>query len=248
MAANPTDKLTPKERSAQKQREKITALTGITFEGGLGDMLSAAVAEGLRTGLRPVDQDEENSAIHCNAEYHFARFTGPGSTLAPLLYGISFHLAKDSGNFSLSMQNLKRFLNVTEDEAIYAAASLLVAAGFWVVIKTQLGTPTQYRPVGHEEWAAKHTGFCTRKWEFPHNELTELRTLGKRLHGILGCEHLFDHVIAGWRKIGFSDDEICEYARQFVRGPVYKQLAAGVAVRKGFGDYLRAKWAATNLG
>jgi hypothetical protein len=45
------------------------------------------------------DDDKSYSPIECCAEFHFARFTGKGSTLAETLYHISFHLAKKSRSF-----------------------------------------------------------------------------------------------------------------------------------------------------
>src|SRR5579859_5224818 len=94
--------ISPQERKQEKIIKHVAAITGTT----LHHSLAAAVEDALRTGLKQTnkEQEEENGfRLHCNAEYHFARFTGDGATVAPLLYSISFHLAGDSKNFFISM-------------------------------------------------------------------------------------------------------------------------------------------------
>src|SRR5580704_5267576 len=134
--AKPTDK-TPQEIKRAKQRAQFQEATGITFPEGdvFGQMMAAKLNDALRIGAHTINPDEEDSPIHCSHEWHFARYCGPGSTLAPLLYGISLHLTKDSGNFKMAAESIARYLNKKKPDEVYAAASLLVADGFWQVIE-----------------------------------------------------------------------------------------------------------------
>jgi hypothetical protein len=229
-------KLTPKERAAQKQREKISALTGVQFEGELGAQLAGAVDDMLRTGLRQVDPDEE-MALECGSEYHMARFSGPGATLAPLLYSVSMRVGGKSGDFFPSLKKMGRYLNVTDDDALYGAASLLEASGFWERIEAPLGKPVKYRPVPHSEWELNHPGFCTRKTEFPFRDDDTLAKLGTALYGVLG-EEFFPNVLKGWRKFG-TDEQLVEYAKEFLVQDAGQENGAARRIR--FGQYLRSK-------
>src|SRR5580704_1006795 len=138
--AKPTDK-TPQEIKRAKQRAQFQEATGITFPEGdvFGHMIAAAVDDAVRTGARRINTDEEDSPIRCNAEWHFSRFNGAGKTVAPLLYQVSFHLAKNTGSFHLKVAKSAKFLN-TKPDNIYEAAHLLVASGFWQVIEAEIGT------------------------------------------------------------------------------------------------------------
>jgi len=191
----------------------------------------------VRTGLRSIKADDEDSPLHCSSEYHFARMSGEGSTLVPLLYGVSFHLAKESKTFNLSLQKLGRFLNVKKGDYIYAAAHLLLASGFWEMIEAESGKPVMYRPVGHAEWAQKHPGFCTSKIEFPYSDGDEL---GRALHGILGGEKFFPNVLQGLRNTGATDEQIKEAARKFIVEDANK--GSGKERRKRFQKYLEEQY------
>jgi hypothetical protein len=117
-----------------------------------------------RTGLKRVNPENEDSAFHCSAEWHFARFTGDGSSLAPLVYNIVFRIAGESGNFAASIAKVAKYLGVNK-RYVFDAANLLVTAGFFEVIEAEQGKATQYRPVSHSDWAKKRPGYCTKKIE-----------------------------------------------------------------------------------
>jgi hypothetical protein len=213
-------------------------------KGPFPEVLLRGIDDARRTGLRPTNPDEEDSPVQCNAEWHFARFSGEGSKIAPLIYGMAMRVAGDGGTWSLSAQKIAAFLNVEKDDYVYAAIDLLVAAGFFEVIEEMLGRPTKYRPIGHRQWAAKHSGFCTVKHEFPFQDETVVAALGRKLHGILGGETFFTGVLIGLRKTGLTPDEICGYARQFLE--LDKGHGGGKERRKRFGVYLREQ--AVSLG
>lgn len=221
----------PKTIGTKRRAELLTLLKVKEFPEPLLQAIDAL----LRTGLRTVNPDNEDAPIECCAEYHFARMSGVGATLAPLLYFISFRLAKESGNFHLSLQKLQRFLNVQKDDYMYAAAYLLAASGFWEVIEAPLGEPVRYRPIGHEEWARKHPGFCTSRLKLAYSDGDEL---GRALYGILGEEY-FDNVLKGLRNTGASDEQIKEAAKQFMAED--KNRGVGRERRKRFQEYLESK-------
>lgn len=239
--AAPTDK--PQETKAGKVRDKVQELTGITFSGDLGDQLASAVNDALITGARTVDADKEDSPIECNAEWHFARYSGTGATLVPLVYHISWHLAGESGCFFLSVQKLAKYL-VAKDDNVYAAVHLLETDGFWELIEALPGKPKRYRPVGHKEWSEKHPNRCTKKVEFPHAADDEqLAEFGRKLYGILGGLQFFPNILRGYRKAagGLTDDEICDAAKRFLEDDA-DFYSSDVVRRKRFKEFLKAEY------
>jgi hypothetical protein len=187
-----------------------------------------------RTGLRRVNPENQDSPFHCSAEWHFARFTGDGSSLAPLVYNIVFRIAGESGNFAASAEKIAKYLNVNV-RYVYDAANLLVAAGFFQVIEAEQGKPSQYRPVGHKEWADKHPGYCTTKIEklFPDED-----ELGKKLFGILGGEKYFPNTLKGLRNTGATDEQIEQSGKDFM---MQDKGNGSKGRRKRFQDYLRSQ-------
>ena len=191
---------TPQEIKAEKLLQQFQEPTGVSLSGDLAVMLASKLDDSIRTGARQINAAEEDSPIECCAEWHFARFTGPGKNYVPLLYGIAFHLAGESGNFFLSMSKAAKFLGVDRDE-LYDAAHLLVASGFWQKIEAEIGKAVKYRPVGHKEWAQLHPGRCTKKLEMGFTqEDEELALLGRNLHAIFGGEKFFSEVLKGYRR------------------------------------------------
>jgi hypothetical protein len=73
-----------------------------------------------------------------------------------------FHLGSKSNDAFPSIQKLARYFN-RNDDYLYSAVNLLVIAGFLEVLESEQGKTVHYRPVGHEEWAGKHPGFCVHK-------------------------------------------------------------------------------------
>lgn len=194
-----------------------------------------AIHDQSRTGLRKVNPENQDSPFHCSAEWHFARFTGDGAALAPLVYNMMFHVAGESGNFAASAVKIAKYLNVT-DRYVYDAVGVLVAAGFLQVIEEELGKPTQYRPIAHKEWAEKHPGFCTKKIEklFPDED-----PLGPKLFGILGGEKYFPNLLKGLRNTGATDEQIEQSAKDFME---HDKGNGSRSRRKRFQDHLRAQY------
>jgi hypothetical protein len=181
-----------------------------------------------------VNPENQDSPFHCSAEWHFARFTGDGAALAPLVYNMMFHVAGESGNFAASAVKIAKYLNVT-DRYIYDAVGLLVAAGFLQVIEEEKGKPTQYRPVAHKEWAEKHPGYCTTKIEklFPDED-----PLGKKLFGILGGVKCYPNWLKGLRNTGATDEQIEQSGKAFME----QDKGSGSRGRwKRFQDYVRSQ-------
>jgi hypothetical protein len=188
-----------------------------------------------RTGLRRVNPDNQDSPFHCSAEWHFARFTGDGASLAPLVYNVVFRIAGDSGNFAASAAKIAQYLNVNV-RYVFDAANLLVASGFFQVIEAEQGKPTKYKPVGHAEWVEKHPGYCTKKIEklFPDED-----ELGKKLYGILGGEKYFPNLLKGLRNTGATDEQIEQAGKDFME----RDKGNGSrGRRKRFQDHLRAQY------
>jgi hypothetical protein len=237
-------------KAADAQRKKeIEQLTGLTFSNAPGsDKLWRAIDEQIRkvggpaeikkrTGLKPIGEDEPAYPLECSAEFHFARFTGMGATLAPLVYGVMMHVAKTDGVWWMSMQKLARYLGQNRDEVIYAAVDLLVKAGFLKVAKRELGAATHYEVVGHKEWAAKYPGYCICKEEkFPWPSDSDEAPLGVKLYAITGMKY-FENVLKGWRKTGLTDEEICACMKRFIRTDGF--AGSHAERRKAFGLFLR---------
>jgi hypothetical protein len=220
----PTDKPLP-----PKLREALLKQIGmIEFP----DQWLRRLHEALRTGIRQVPEGEV-APYHCSSEWHFARFTGDGATLAPLVYGVMFHLASKSEDAFPSIQKLGRYFNVNDDY-LYAAARVLVLSGWLEVLESERGKTVHYRPVGHQEWAGKHPGFCVHKDELYFSMGDEL---GRALYGILGGEKYHPNVLKGLRNTGATDAAIKLAAVQFMKTD--RGNGEGKDRRKRFQAYLR---------
>jgi hypothetical protein len=249
----PQQKQSPQQRQQEKIVERVREWTGCEFAFFMAEW----VHDAMRTGLRATDKEEEEAKgyrLHCNAEYHFLRMTGRGAPLVPALYAVSMHLASESRNFHISLEEVAKFLGMDakNNDAVYGAASLLVASGFWLVIEKQSGKPTKYTPIGHKEWAERCGGdgwydaglgqyvkvgrYCTVKAQFPFNENTPERVLGRKLHGIVG-EKYFAGVLKGWLKLG-TTEELETWAKDFMVEDAGQQ--DGISRRVRLGDHFRA--------
>jgi hypothetical protein len=233
------DKPSPQEIKAAKIREKAKQLTGIDFSGAFGDQLAGALNDAVRVGAGRLTKEDDLPA-YCCAEFHFAKYSGPGSTLVPYLWGIAWHLAKHSNSFHLSLEKLAPVLH-TKEELLYAAADLLVTDGFWKVTESKNGKPVNYSPVSHTEWAQKHPGRCGEKIVIEYAETgSELYLLGRKLGAVLGGERFHKNVLLGVRAAApnrSTPDEICAHAKRFMA--LDKGKGSGKERRKRFLEYLR---------
>jgi hypothetical protein len=116
-------------------------------------MTTATVTSDL--GYRPNFGDRKA----CFAHYH----------LKVEEYGLWAHarqLAHDSGIFYFDGRKIAERFGETGKNTIYRIGKNLVRKGWLVVVrkpkrlKNGMFSPAQYRPVSHEEWAARHPGAC----------------------------------------------------------------------------------------
>jgi hypothetical protein len=84
-------------------------------------------------------------------------------------YGLWTHarqLAHESGIFYFDGRKIAERFGQTKKDAAYRVGRNLIRKGWLVVVrkpkrlKTGMFSPGQYRPLTHEEWAAKHPGTC----------------------------------------------------------------------------------------
>jgi hypothetical protein len=147
-----------------------------------------------------------------------------------------FHLAKKSEDAFPSVQKLTRYFSV-DDKYLYSAVRVLVLGGWSDVLESEQGKTVHYRPVGHEEWAGRHPGFCVHKGigELPYSEGDEL---GRARYGIMGGEMYHPNLLKGLRNTGASDDAIKSAAHSFMKTDHGR--GGGKERRKRFQAYLRA--------
>jgi hypothetical protein len=116
-------------------------------------MTTATVTSDL--GYRP----NFGESTACFAHYH----------LKVEEYGLWAHarqLAHDSGIFYFDGRKIAERFGETGKNTIYRIGKNLIRKGWLVVVrkpkrlKNGMFSPGQYRPVSHEEWAARHPGAC----------------------------------------------------------------------------------------
>src|SRR5579864_3065239 len=153
--------------------------------------------------------------FYCSAEYHLARLSGCGATVAALIYSQSLRVSKKSGVFSASIPTLAAFFNVDE-RTVRKAMRLLVALGFFEIIREECGASVKYRPIHHRDWAPKHPDRCATKDEMPWDDEVK-DTLGPELHAISGHRFkVYPNFLKGMRNTGHDDAAIREHFRAFI--------------------------------
>jgi len=174
-----------------------------------------AVDDQLRVGARHTT-DADEFVLECSSEWHFARFTGDGATMASLVYSVAFHLAGKDGTLFVSVPNLARYLNAKE-YPVRKAAELLVLSGFFQrsgASGDDDGGTRAYRPVPHSEWAKSHPGMCCHR--FKMHGCDPDAALGRAMYAATdGRFKFYGNVLKGWRKLGFTDTELAEHCRAF---------------------------------
>src|SRR6476646_9983175 len=177
----------------------------------------------------------EDSPLRCNAAYHMLRFTGKGARLRFALYDQSMALGHNSERFFASLRGAASFFNCYENE-LYAAAKMLRDSGWWEVIDQGYGQPTNYRPLDHASWVVRHPGRCCEKLPMPWDGQQQ-DGLGKELFAITGGVTFFPNVLAGWRKLGWCDEEIVLHTRRFVKDNPRPEKRKLSGYRKALGDF-----------
>lgn len=174
----------------------------------------------------------ETGHYHCSAEWHFARLTGKGATLAAIIYSHSLRLSKKSSVFSASVPRLAAYFGVDE-RTVRKAIRALVALGFFEIARQEAGVSVNYRPVHHRDWSVKYPGRCTEKLEMPWAD-EQQDTLGPELHAISGHRFtVFPNFIKAMRKTGHSDASIRGHFRTYVQ----QTLPTGKQWRNGFAGH-----------
>jgi hypothetical protein len=181
---------------------------------------------------------EGDSLLHCSTEWHLAQLKGKGARLTLYLYDLSCRVSVRTGRFSPSMQRMAAYLQCTPGE-LYCAAAMLVEEGFWIVLDSGIGKPTQYRPVRHKEWQESNPNRCTTKASMPWDE-EQQDQLAPLLYGVTGGHTFYTNVLTGWRRrSGLTDEAIIERAKVFMSTPDHTKN--GSAFRKALGEFLCSK-------
>lgn len=247
----------PRNFKPSERARRGAALARITFIGKAANVLAEAVCDSVQTGLArlwKLDDDGERiplssedderlyAPIECSSDYHFARFTGDGAAVAPLLYARAMCIAGESGNFFVSLEGLEGYLNC-DRHVLGNAARLLTFSRFFRRNEGRKGKPTSYTPISHAEWTKTNGGiYCVKKQQFPWRNDSELAAFGTRLYGITN-EKWFDNVLKGIINAGQGAgiDAICEAAKEFMVSDADRHTI-GRSRRKRLQSYLKDRF------
>jgi hypothetical protein len=144
------------------------------------------------------------STLFCSAEWHLSKAK---STLVPLIYSLAFRLAKNSGVFSASLRTLASYFG-SGYKTVWRAVHELIKLGFFELVNEELGKPSIYRVITHEQWAENHRGQCSEKMMFPWSGENKDK-LGIDLHAASGARvTFFPNQLKALRNTGLTDAEI----------------------------------------
>jgi hypothetical protein len=152
----------------------------------------------------------QETAVFCHYYRHIAKLSQK-SPLPLALYCLISTVSNKSDRFGVSLRDVADYFGV-DFKNLHTAKDKLVEAG-WLVKLTQedvLGKPTLFRAVTHDEWIKnpKNALTCCAKRSFNPSVGD---ALGNKLKKILGVT-LFPKVLAQWRGLGFTDDELYIFA------------------------------------
>jgi hypothetical protein len=181
--------------------------------------------------------DAVYSTLFCSAAYHISQLKGKGAKDAFILYDRCCALGHETKKSFINLRNLAPYLHVHET-ALYAAASLLVDAGWLLVESRKSGSPTTYRPVSHDAYAFSHRDTCVQTYSPDYWTQDQL---GKSIYGLTGGIKIGGpNVLAGWRKLFAQDEIILIHAEKYLQtNPKPKHKHEYTIWLKGFGSYLR---------
>lgn len=177
------------------------------------------------------------STIHCCPSYHISQLTGDGSTLVFYLYDICCRLSNKSDKAFPNLRQLAEFLHCNESK-IYPAAGLLVDAGWLVELSRKRGTPTIYRAIQHDEWAATHAGRCVEKLA---PDYWKADPIGAAFYGTTGGVKIpGPNILTGWLRLCDDNAELfLERVKAFAATtPLPKYTRQYPAWRKALGSFL----------
>lgn len=179
------------------------------------------------------------STLHCSVVYHITQFKGRGSAIAFALYDRCCAVGYKSDKAFLNIKTvLAPYLHCHPNE-LFAAAALLEDAGWLIAESRKPGSPTQYRPISHDEWVAAHSSeSCVRTYA---PDYWQQDPLGKAFYGITGGIKVGGpNVLAGWRKLFAQDELIIIHAKKYASmTPIPKRKHEYALWLKSFGEYLR---------
>jgi hypothetical protein len=164
------------------------------------------------------------SRYHCSPEWHLSRLRH--TPFAGLLYSFARRISKESGRFHGSVVGMAEYFGVSRFTAQRAIAAL-VDLGFFVQVAREPFSPVVYRPVSHNDWAAKHPGNCAVKEWFPWSSEGG-DELGVRLWNASGGKVKFmSFQLVALRNTGLSDEQIVAAFEEFVAAGQARRQAGG---------------------
>jgi hypothetical protein len=178
------------------------------------------------------------STLLCSAAYHITQLKGKGSAIAFTLYDTHCRLGYKTHKSFLNLKTVVApYLHCHRTE-LGAATALLEDAGWLIAESRKPGSPTCYRPIEHDAWAATHVGCCVQTYA---PDYWDQDPLGKAFFGITGGIKVGGpNVLAGWRKLFPQDELIISHAEKYVAlAPIPGHTHEYTTWLKGFGEYLR---------
>lgn len=153
---------------------------------------------------------QENEFFYCSWEWHIARLSSVCALIYPLAFRVSGGTKTKLADrrFFASAGSLAKYFDYSECQ-VRRGLGELERLGFFQLIARKKFRPTQYRVLGHDDWASKHSGQCTSMVEFPWTG--EGDPLGQALWKRTCGEVRFpDFQIKSLRSLGVDEDKIVE--------------------------------------
>jgi hypothetical protein len=141
------------------------------------------------------------------------------SKLAAALYSWAWKLAKKTGVFSASAENVAEYFGVHRNTA-QAALDELAWKGFFRMLECERFKPNVDELVDHRAWAKRHPHRCVGKISYHYTASGD--PLGKQLHAISGQRARFlPNQVTGLRNLGLTDEQIEAEWREFMKESDY---------------------------
>jgi hypothetical protein len=183
----------PQERKQEKTIAHVRSITDCS----LPYPLALAVEDMLRAGLKQTNietEHEKGYRLHCNAEYHFARFTGEGATLAPLLYASPFTSRKTAAISSYLCASL-RGISMPKRRLCMQRRTCSLSRNFGRCLRNEMAAPLDTSPLVTRMGRTHEGAILHRQVRISIPRKQSANRVGRRLYGITG-EKFFDDVIA----------------------------------------------------
>jgi len=161
----------------------------------------------------------EESKFYCSAEWHLVKM----GSLCAAVYSWSLKIAGKSKRFAVSEVDAGLYFG-RHRNTILTAYKKLSESGFFKLIYAGKNAfeSNVYEPIKHEQWAKEHPNCCLKR-EVGLTLLNDDK-LGQDLYAASGTKIKFkDFRIKWYRRLGFSDNEIVEYFREWFPGYASQQ-------------------------